>query len=55
MKVAAGVDLGILANAALVLVWLSEEISAIIGLVDSALALNQSYARGWYLSGLSAA
>ena len=46
-------DPGILANAALVLaVFFGEDIGAMIGLVDRALALNPSFARGWYLSGL---
>src|SRR5262249_13686621 len=29
-----------------------EDISAMIGLIERALALNPSYARGWYMSGL---
>ena len=45
-------DPGILANAALVLAFFGEDIGAMIGLVDHALALNPSYARGWYLSGI---
>ena len=45
-------DPGILANAALVLAQFGEDIGAMIGLVDRALALNPSFARGWYLSGL---
>jgi tetratricopeptide (TPR) repeat protein len=45
-------DPGVLANAALVLAFLGEDIGAMIGLLDRALALNPSYARGWYLSGL---
>ena len=44
-------DSGILANAAFVLAWLGEDIGAMIGLVDRALALNPSFARGWYVSG----
>ena len=43
-------DPGILANAAFVLAYFGEDISAMIGLVDRALALNLSFARGWYLS-----
>src|SRR5262249_17929482 len=31
---------------------LGEDIGAMIGLVDRALALNPSFARGWYMSGL---
>jgi adenylate cyclase len=45
-------DPGILANAALVLARFGEDIGAMIGLVGRALALNPSFARGWYLSGL---
>ena len=45
-------DPGILANAALVLAQFGEDIGAMIGLVDRALALNPSFARGWYVSGL---
>jgi TolB-like protein len=45
-------DPGILANAAAVLAQFGEDIGAMIGLVDRALAINPSYARGWYLSGL---
>jgi adenylate cyclase len=42
-------DPGVLANAALA--FFGEDIGAMTGLVDRALALNPSYARGWYLSG----
>jgi adenylate cyclase len=45
-------DPGILANAAHVLARFGEDIGAMIALVDRALALNPSYARGWYLSGV---
>jgi TolB-like protein len=45
-------DPGILANAAAVLAQFGEDVGAMIGLVDRALAINPSYARGWYLSGL---
>jgi TolB-like protein len=44
-------DPGILANTASVLVHLGEDIGAMIGLVDRALALDPSYARGWHVSG----
>jgi len=44
-------DPGILANAAFVLAYFGEDIGAMIGLVDRALALNPSYARGWLASG----
>jgi TolB-like protein/tetratricopeptide (TPR) repeat protein len=49
---AGGDDPGILANAALVLGQFGEDIGAMIGLVDRALTLNPSFARGWYLSGV---
>ena len=42
----------VLAGAAFVLAYFGEDIGAMIGLVDRALALNPSYARGWYLSGV---
>jgi TolB-like protein/class 3 adenylate cyclase len=45
-------DPRILANAALVLAHVDEDSGAMIGLVDRALALNPSFARGWYVSGL---
>jgi TolB-like protein/class 3 adenylate cyclase len=45
-------DPGVLANAALVLAHLGEDIGAMIGLVDRALALNPSFARGWNVSGV---
>jgi TolB-like protein len=48
----AGNDPGILANAALALAYFGEDIGAMLGLVDRALALNPSFARGWYVSGL---
>jgi TolB-like protein/class 3 adenylate cyclase len=44
-------DPGILANAASVLAYFGEDLGAMIGLVDRALALNPSFARGWQLSG----
>jgi tetratricopeptide (TPR) repeat protein len=45
-------DPGIFVNAANVLAHFGEDIGAMIGLVDRALALNPSYARGWNVSGL---
>jgi TolB-like protein len=45
-------DPRILANAANVLALFGEDIGAMIGLVDRALALNPSYARGWFVSGI---
>jgi TolB-like protein/class 3 adenylate cyclase len=45
-------DPGILVNVAVVLAQFGEDIGAMIGLIDRALAFNPSFARGWYLSGL---
>jgi adenylate cyclase len=45
-------DPSVLAGAAFVLAYFGEDIGAMIGLVDRALVLNSSYARGWYLSGV---
>jgi adenylate cyclase len=45
-------DPGVLANVALVLGFFGEDIDAIIGLVDRALALNPSSARGWASSAI---
>jgi TolB-like protein len=45
-------DPGILANAAQVLARFGEDIGAVIALIDRALALNPSFARGWFVSGL---
>jgi TolB-like protein len=45
-------DPGILVNAAFVLGRFGEDIDAISALVDRALALNPSFARGWFVSGL---
>jgi tetratricopeptide (TPR) repeat protein len=45
-------DPGILANTALVLGQFGEDIGAMIGLVDRALALNPSFARGRFVSGV---
>ncbi|HEX3523467.1 MAG TPA: adenylate/guanylate cyclase domain-containing protein, partial [Stellaceae bacterium] len=47
----AGDDADILANAALALAYLGEDIGAMMALVDRALALNPSFARGWHISG----
>jgi len=47
----AGDDPGILANAAQALAYFGEDISAMMALVDRALALNPNYARGWHNSG----
>ena len=43
-------DPAILANAAYALAFLGEDIGAMMALVDRALALNPSFARGWYIS-----
>jgi adenylate cyclase len=45
-------DPRVLANAAVVLANLGEDIGAMMGLIDRALTLNPSFARGWNLSGL---
>ena len=45
-------DPGILANAAQVLAIFGEDIAAMIGLIDRAVALNPSFARGWHVSGM---
>jgi TolB-like protein len=47
----AGDDPAILANAAFALAYLGEDIGAMIALVDRALSLNPSFARGWHASG----
>jgi TolB-like protein/DNA-binding winged helix-turn-helix (wHTH) protein len=48
----AGDDAGVLANAALALAYFGEDVDAMISLVDRALALNPSFARGWHTSGV---
>ena len=48
----AGDDPVILAHAAYALACFGEDIGAMMALVDRALALNPSFARGWHLSGL---
>src|ERR1051325_2183736 len=45
-------DPGFLANTAIALVQLGEDIGAMMGLIDRALVLNPSFARGWFRSGL---
>ena len=47
----AGGDPGILARAALALAYCGEDIAAMMALVDRALTLNPSFARGWHISG----
>jgi TolB-like protein len=44
-------DPDILTNAGLALAYFGEDIGAMTALVDRALALNPSFARGWYISG----
>ena len=44
-------DPDVLINAAQVLAFFGEDIGAMIGLVERALALNPSFARGWFQSG----
>jgi adenylate cyclase len=44
-------DPSILVNTAQVLAYYGEDIAAMIGLVDRALALNPNFARGWFVSG----
>jgi adenylate cyclase len=46
-----GEDPGVLANAAFVLAYFGEDITAVIALVDRALVLNPSFARGWHIGG----
>jgi TolB-like protein/class 3 adenylate cyclase len=48
----AGDDPGILSNAALALAYFGEDIGAMMALVDRALTLNPSFARGWHISGI---
>src|SRR5262249_31635268 len=43
---------GVLVDAAVALAYFGEDISAMMALVDRALVLNPSYARGWHISGL---
>jgi adenylate cyclase len=47
----AGDDPGVLADAAMALAVLGEDLDAMIALVDRALTFNPSYARGWHISG----
>jgi adenylate cyclase len=48
---AGGDDPGVLGDAALALGWFGENINAAIALIDRALILNPSFARGWMHSG----
>jgi adenylate cyclase len=47
----AGDDPAVLVNAAITLAFFGEDIGAMLALVDRALALNPSFARGWHVSG----
>jgi TolB-like protein/DNA-binding winged helix-turn-helix (wHTH) protein len=47
----AGDDPDVLADAAMALAVLGEDLDAMIALVDRALCFNPSYARGWHISG----
>jgi adenylate cyclase len=49
---AAADDPGTVANAAAALAFFGEDIGAMMALVDRALALNPSFARGWHISGM---
>jgi len=48
---AAGDDPGVIANAAQTLGYFGEDMDAAIALIDRSLALNPSFARGWFQSG----
>jgi len=50
LEVAAG-DPAVIANAVFPLAYFGEDISAMLALLDQSLALNPSFARGWFLSG----
>jgi len=45
-------DPGTVVNAAAALAFFGEDIGAMVTLVDRALALNPSFARGWHISGM---
>ena len=48
----AGDDPGTLANSAMALAFFGEDIGAMMALVDRALMLNPSFARGWHISSM---
>jgi len=48
----AGDDPGILANAAMALAYFGEDIGTMMVLIDRALTLHPSFARGWHISGI---
>jgi TolB-like protein len=45
-------DPAVLVNAAYALTYVGEDVGAMIALIDRALALNPSFARGWHVSGV---
>ncbi len=47
-----GSDPAVLVNAASALAYFGEDIGAMIGLAERALALNANFARGWFISGV---
>jgi len=47
----AGDDPAIVVNAAYALAYIGEDLGAMMALINRALALNPSFARGWYISG----
>jgi pentatricopeptide repeat protein len=49
---AAGDDPGVLANAAFALGYFGDDIDVAVALVDRSVALNPSFAQGWYWSGV---
>jgi adenylate cyclase len=49
---AAGDDPAVLANAPYTLAYFGDDVIAMMALADRALALNPSYARGWYVSAI---
>lgn len=49
---AANDDPAVLVNAAYALAYVGEDIDAMIALIDRALVLNPSFARGWHVSGV---
>ena len=48
----AGDDPGTLANSAMALAYFGEDVGAMVALVDRALMLNPSFARGWHISSM---
>ncbi len=48
----AGDDPAVLANSAYALAYFGEDIGAMMALIDRALTLNPSFARGWHISGI---